>query len=304
VSRYAKRVRVTLTAWPEVIWRIRVLDPENRPIAGAVVESLGFLRSRHRVETTTSDGAGWLEIRGLPAIRRQMVRAWIEAGSLDGFASIRLPGRGGPVESEARLTPAAASATARTHVGIGLGGGTRGDGAPPEEPEATAGLTVTVTRRDGSAASHAAIRIRGEDWSRDTWVDAAGRFSADDLRPGAVRVSVREAGILPASEEVVLVAGRTTSVAIREPEGRRVLVTVGTYRGGPARFAAVRVLVPGDGPAWIPLEGDVQHVLLRTDAEGRIVLTDLPAGPVKIRATLGARSDEETVTGGTVELEV
>jgi hypothetical protein len=227
---------------------------------------------------------------------------------LDGrrYATVqaKLPGRRGTLESRVVLRddlPASASAETR----IGLGGGTAFNPARVPEGEPAARLDLLVTRRLGSPASGATVRLDGEGWRREVELDPAGRVSLTDLRPGPITISVREVGFVFATEEADLRAGRKTRIHLREPEGRRILVTVREKDGSPASFAALLVKLAGGGPEYVPMEGDVQHVRLRADVEGRRVITGVPPGGVRIRAVQGARFDERPVgEDGVVELEL
>jgi hypothetical protein len=151
-----------------------------------------------------------------------------------------------------------------------------------------------VTRRNGAAAGHTLVILRGPlegdaRWEVRERTDEDGRVSFEEIPPGRIEVEVRETGFIWIRQEVDLGPAEFLCLQLREPRGRTVRLHVVDPCGSPVACARIAV-DPMGGPAYALLEGGVQVLGLRTDRSGECVLPGLPAEPVRITATLGSRS--------------
>ena len=170
-------------------------------------------------------------------------------------------------------------------------------------PDGEGRLELLVLRSDGRPAAGAKVRgeIRHELASvvtRLVRTDETGRAVFKGLPDCDVRVSVHEPGYLAPPEEAVAVEdGVVARLTIAEAVGAVSLVTVVDAEWLPVPFARIEV-ADRNGVQYAWLSGGVQRLALRTDADGRIVLPNLPPEEIGITATLGSRRTTARIRGG------
>jgi hypothetical protein len=168
-------------------------------------------------------------------------------------------------------------------------------------------LALHVLRRGGTAAAHAAVRLRetpsgaggpeAKPQQLQKRLDADGKVTVE-LDVGAWIVAVLEPGLVPIHAQVLVRAYETKTLSLVEPSGGTILVEVVSETGGPLPYAALQVSQPS-GARWADLSDDgVQRVDPFTDFLGRRTLARVEPGAVRVKVTWAGSSAETPVEVG------
>jgi hypothetical protein len=242
---------------PEVRLEGRVVDEEDRPVAGADVRLLGTAGESALVpvpDRFTTDGAGAFSF---VAPEGAVVEAR-KTGFLPGRAEVtRLGLLNGTVL--VRLGPA--------HGAIGAPAPIAGRVVGPEgAPVEGALVAAEGMGRWGVAGATAAQTLSGAD----------GTFSLDELAPGVYRVTARAEGLAPASSRPVR-PGATELVLTLESGGRLRGCVRSAATGAPVAPFTVAVFSRRSALRLFP-----QRSLSVIDPSGCYLLDDLHAGPAAV----------------------
>ncbi len=318
VSRFAAQLRLVIPLRREVPWRVRVVDADDRPVAGAavVLAMLGGMTLRPRA--TSGAGDAEIAVHGIPFLRGETLAVLValeEGDYVWGAMSdrVQLCEPNSPLVTVVRLPRDPVRRAGEGGIGGAAGGAfggrrgghrnLRGGGHRP-----TASVVVHVMRRNGAPAAGARVRLVP---GADAYTDAAGDARFDGLNGGSYVVHVAEAGFVPAAASVTVGPAGTARVDIVEPTGRSLEVRVVDEQGDPLPFATVEALVLagyGDWVGHIEVSDDLQDLVAResyrlpydatalyvTDAQGLLTLRRLPPGQVRLRAWFGSRSAAAT----------
>jgi hypothetical protein len=318
VSRRAERLRVVEPLRREADIRVRVLDAAGRPVAGArVVEALrggvppGIVAldapppepepeqipeepevdrtpvAQARSSPTHADG--WLRVRGVPHLLDE--RYWIVVGNgrSEAFAGVLLGGFGDRHVAEVEL-PVASTRPPVGPPGFGCGGcgGVYRGGRHRRVAPAT--LEVLVRLRDGRMGAGLEVVVGG----RTAVTDGSGRARFEGLRPGTYAVRVDDPDFLWSQAQVDLREGEWRSFLLAEGPGWTARALLLDSTGRPVPFARVGVISDAPVP-YLRVEGEVQDLVLLTDARGEIRLPDLHHAPVDMSFLYGSRSASVTL---------
>ncbi|MCR9247684.1 MAG: sigma-70 family RNA polymerase sigma factor [bacterium] len=250
--------------------RGRVVDPDDRPVAGARIDVLmPHLLGRDPESLAISNADGQFEIRGAPHPSMLGARAPGYRASALKFAYGK---EGSTVDVTLRVTPGG---------GIVEGTVVDANGAPIEQ----AIVCVGSGRVQGVGQGNIEDQPPLPAFLR---TDAKGHFRAVGVAPGENPVWVRAREMAPWRSSCVVAEFGTSVLTITMQSG-------GVVKG--------RVLTPASQPVagaevmhgyW----GDIGHVYAHTDAGGNFELRGLPTGTVK----LVAQHDEDGKCERAVEL--
>jgi len=261
------RARMDLTMPPGATVRGRVLDPEGRPVAGAVIclshggnPYAGFPVGR-------SGGDGHYEVRGVSGGPHLSARA-------RGFAP-----------SDQVYAPFVAGTVLELDLALRPGAGSiRGVVRTPE------GLPITGARVHLTGPSPPGWKGLDDGLFRvpsplpfDVRTDERGGFECDEIGAGPVVVEVRAEDRVPARQIVAIPTGGEASVELVLMAGGAVEGVVRHADGTPADRATVS---HGD-------YGRFGTLRARTASDGRYRLTGVPAGRIALRADERNRGEVE-----------
>lgn len=308
LSRFTRVVAATVPAWPEADLTVLVLEQDGRRVCGATVDHVWFKGGTRSFPDRITDATGTVRLPGIPSIPGEQIRVFagkdgrnevsefvlLETSREEVWAVVVLPPE--PKESWSYRGPS---------------GEISGSHRDPRyaEPVGNGRLIIDAVRFCGRPAANSYVELRGPKTDRERWRSTGrtgpdGMIQFEHLPPGPATVIVRERGFLMAAEMTVEVhPGTTTRVKIVEDRGKPVEVQVLDERGMPVAGAKL-TFHPHTG-AWHHafMEGPVQRLGFFSDAQGRFTAPRLPAGKVRVYATLGSRSvDALTDAGSPLEL--
>lgn len=249
-----------------------VVNHTGTPVAAAVVETMPPMAMR--AETVAVTGAhGRFRIRALrPAF---LIGARAEGlGSSDN----QLVMSGDPATDLKLVLAATGGVVEGLVVGV--------DGVGALQPVANAVVQVGEQPEIG--------RTRNPPFAAVVRTDSEGRFRAIGIAVGVQSVQVRANGFAPWLGTSKVLSGQTTAVRVQLQQGATIHGIVRTADGSPVARASVSV-------------GSYANPLLRSgtysNADGRFVLSDLPAGRVTVKANHDQRGKGIT-TVTTIEAEI
>ena len=249
-----------------------VVDPDERPVEGAVARFRGYGQDRDQERTARTNAGGNFRLAGLP---HEQVDLTVEA---DGYARFVLRGARPGTEDPVRIQLVrGASLSGRVLTATGT---------------AAVGARVHLEPDDST-------RMRGRTWYlvRATRTDGDGRFSFGHLFPGTWSVEANSGTEAARSEPLELISGseRTIELHLHTQDHLTVIVTASS--GQPVTEAQIR-LEPKD--ATQPRDYGM------TDGSGRARL-DVTAGPATLTVQHPEHPDDtrEIVVGpGNTEMSV
>lgn len=250
-----------------------VVDPDERPVQGAVARFRGSGQNRDQERTARTDGDGNFRLAGLP---HEQVDLTVEA---EGYPLFALRGARPGTEDPIRIQlVGGASLAGRVLTAAGT---------------AAAGARVNLEPDDST-------RRRGRTWySTDTRTrtDGDGRFSFEHVFPGTWSVEASAGTEAARTEPFELVSGTERTVELRLSAQDRLTVIVTASSGQPISEALAR-LEPADGAR--------STAIRTTDGSGRARL-EAVAGPATLTVEHPEHLDEtrEIVVGpGSTELPI
>ncbi len=247
--------------------RGRVLDPDGRPVAGAILclSAHGNPGHGHPVGTSAADGR--FEIRDVSDQRHLSARA-------PGFAPSDQIYAKGAEGSEITIDLSLRGAGA-TLAGIVL--------APDGAPLVGARVRITGTAPMGWKAPKGTLRRTDAPLPFELRTDSQGRFRADQVGAGRLRVQVRAERWGPWEQSVQVAAGATTKLEARLEVG---CTLEGSVRHADGTLAAGAHVTHGPYGAF-----DSYRSLCASD--GTYILHGLPAGSVDLKAVERGRGKLE-----------
>ena len=255
-----------------------VLDPEGRPVGGAVIQLSDHGNTGKGVSIGTANAAGSYHVRGLTGYRRLSARATGHAASSQ---TLVLANEGTTIQLDLVLG--------------GPGGRVRGR-VIDENGTPLRGARVRIaavpsgdgqTRVDGRW-------VHPEPLPAELRTDEAGVFHAGGLAPIAHTIEVRTSIHAPLTEAVVIVAGREHALDLQMELGG-VLTGVVTRKGGVPATGA-RVLVG--------TYGQLASHQARAGRDGSFRIEGIAAGEVDVRVEedgFGKASGRVTIAADVVE---
>ncbi len=290
------RLRAAISPFARSLHQVHPLRREVHVSLVPQAEGGGPVAARvHRIQVAgrsskqlswTRDAYGRLRIEGVPFLRGELVE--VEVSRENGRGRDVFWGRI-PEDAAGRLE-LPITLSDEEHVEepndgrMGLGGGSSSR-FRHRTPLPDNRLEVVVLRRTGRPAVGVRVRTR---W-RAGVTDARGEALLTGVHAGEATVRVKEPGLLPLEQTIVMPPTGTKRIVLREGEGCELQVEVVDEAGMPLPFAELSVKTPSGVP-WVDLDGDVQRLDMYTDHLGRRRLRHVEPGAVEIRAAWGSRA--------------
>lgn len=229
----------------------RVVDPDGKPLASAVVAAIGCLRSDRLQTTSRASGTSGPDGRfALADLRHDMPHTLVVMATGRGRTLLDLnprPDSPGPIDVGDIVLP-----TGRVLSGRIL----RADGAPVADAQVE--LKGANSDRGRLRAGEPPLADFGYGSTEETTTAEDGRFAFADLAPGTYAIEAYTPG-MPSRQATVKVGPEAdpAPVELRFPEGRLVRVTVVDDEGVPVPSACL-VVEGGGGPHNMAVDLDAQ----------------------------------------------
>jgi hypothetical protein len=289
-----------------------VLGPDGRPAVGAVIYEVRVAGAFVRVESDPSDERGSLEVRGIPYLPDEPIGAFVGweppgAGRLASSNPVRRPF---DLTSVVPTDPARGWSEVVRLSGPSSSGddgdraGWRGEDPPDvtfsepdvdlvgddsNDPKTPRGaIRVRVLGWDGKPVARPSLRCVGVG---RVSCGADGLVTLDECTVGVHDVRFDAEGRLPTTARVVVAAGQSTDIVLREPVGARVDVSCVDVRGRPCSSAELEIETKHRGPILDVTDG-VQRLDPFADERGRRTFARVSPDVIRVRARWGSRSGE------------
>lgn len=286
VSRYAKRVLVTLPVRPEARVLVRVVDEEGDPVAGARVPCVSLATQRQEPIDDVTDARGEVHLRGLSFVRGFVLRVQVAApdGRTNvGSAYLSDNSAEALVEVVLRQEPESLSWYR------GPAGEVSGCPGVCNHRREGGALALWIVRRGGKPAAHAGVRVSHHsgrfDWER---TDADGRMRCTDLPAGRFTVDLVEPGLVYTQWTFEVGAGETVEEVVQEDAGHTLVVTAKSEHGTPLPYVRLRLSPRGSRNFTCLGDDDVQRLDVHTNAWGRVRIPHLPGPDAVVKAEYAA----------------
>ena len=179
-----------------------------------------------------------------------------------------------------------------------------------KKPQDSAGVTVSVVRRDGSSWPGDLVGVYGPNADTPTFVTGnGGRLTLSSVVSGTYHFVLLEPGTVATTVQVAAVAGRSAQAVLAEADGGTLDVKVTDSDGHGLPHALVSVTTAlGDTPiSWEDEEKGIQRIDPFTDHVGHRLYKHVSPGKVVIRAAWANRygtSEVEVIEGETTDVEI